>query len=187
MRHDRRLTGVGFGVLTAGLMAITSCVALATAASAEQVVVKMNAISASGIGEPIGTITLSDSPEGMKLAFNLRHMPPGDHGAHVHENPSCMPAEKDGQMVAGLAAGAHYDPAQTGHHMGPNGTGHMGDLEVVSIDPSGLDTEITTAKRLHVHDVRGRALMIHAGADNYTDTPPNGGGGDRIACGVIPK
>ena len=28
--------------------------------------------------------------------------------------------------------------------------------------------------------------MIHAGGDNYSDQPkPNGGGGARIACGVI--
>ena len=64
----------------------------------------------------------------------------------------------------------------------------MGDLEVISIDPSGMDTEITTAKRLTVKDIRGRAIVIHAGADNYSDEPkPNGGGGERIACGIIPK
>ena len=33
----------------------------------------------------------------------------------------------------------------------------------------------------------GRALMIHAGGDNYTDNPENGGGTGRIACGVVPK
>lgn len=181
MRHGRQLAGLGVSVVTAALMA------MASAASADQVVVKMNAISASGVGDPVGTITLSDSAEGMKLAFTLRNMPPGDHGAHIHENPSCGPGEKDGQMVAGLAAGDHYDPAHTGHHMGPNGAGHMGDLEVVSIDPSGMDTEITTAKRLHVSDIRGRSLVIHAGGDNYSDNPANGGGGARIACGIIPQ
>lgn len=34
--------------------------------------------------------------------------------------------------------------------------------------------------------IKGRALMIHAGADNHSDMPkPLGGGGDRVACGVI--
>ncbi len=29
--------------------------------------------------------------------------------------------------------------------------------------------------------------MIHAGGDNYSDTPEKlGGGGARVACGVIP-
>jgi Cu-Zn family superoxide dismutase len=28
--------------------------------------------------------------------------------------------------------------------------------------------------------------MIHAGGDNYSDTPkPLGGGGDRLVCGVV--
>jgi Cu-Zn family superoxide dismutase len=28
--------------------------------------------------------------------------------------------------------------------------------------------------------------MVHAGGDNYSDQPkPLGGGGDRIACGLI--
>ena len=34
--------------------------------------------------------------------------------------------------------------------------------------------------------LRGKTLMIHAGGDNYSDQPkPLGGGGARIACGVI--
>jgi len=34
--------------------------------------------------------------------------------------------------------------------------------------------------------VRDRALMIHAGGDNHADHPaPSGGGGARVACGVI--
>jgi len=182
MSRLKQMAGIGVGTLVGGLLA------LASPAFAEQVVVKINAITAQGLGPEIGTVTLSDSPSGMKLAFQLRNMPPGDHGIHVHQNASCMPGEKDGQMVAGLAAGDHYDPDNTGHHMGPNGAGHMGDLEVISIDPSGIDTEITTAKRLHVSDIRGHAIVIHAGADNYSDMPkPNGGGGDRIACGIIAK
>ena len=29
--------------------------------------------------------------------------------------------------------------------------------------------------------------MIHSGGDNYSDAPEkNGGGGERIACGVMP-
>lgn len=43
-----------------------------------------------------------------------------------------------------------------------------------------------TAPRLTVVDARGKALMIHAGGDNYSDEPqPLGGGGGRVACGVV--
>lgn len=155
-------------------------------ARADQATAAMHLISAEGIGQAVGSITFTDSPDGLKVAFSVRGLPPGDHGIHVHENASCAPAEKDGQMVAGLAAGGHYDPGHTGRHEGPNGQGHLGDLEVMSVDASGLDTEITTAKRLRVSDVRGHAVVIHAGGDNYADTPqPMGGGGARIACGII--
>ena len=35
-------------------------------------------------------------------------------------------------------------------------------------------------------DVKGRSIMIHVGGDNYSDQPaPLGGGGARIACGVV--
>jgi Cu-Zn family superoxide dismutase len=32
--------------------------------------------------------------------------------------------------------------------------------------------------------IKGRALMVHAKADDYA-TQPSGGAGDRLACGVI--
>jgi len=39
---------------------------------------------------------------------------------------------------------------------------------------------------LKMADLKGRALMIHTGGDNYADQPaPLGGGGVRWACGVI--
>ena len=34
--------------------------------------------------------------------------------------------------------------------------------------------------------LKGKALIIHAGGDNYSDRPaPLGGGGARVACGLI--
>ena len=34
--------------------------------------------------------------------------------------------------------------------------------------------------------LRGKAVIIHASGDNYSDQPaPLGGGGARIACGVF--
>ena len=42
------------------------------------------------------------------------------------------------------------------------------------------------APRLKVADLTGRSFMIHAGGDNYSDNPEAlGGGGARVACGVI--
>jgi len=42
------------------------------------------------------------------------------------------------------------------------------------------------APRLKLADLPGRSLMVHAGGDNHADHPaPLGGGGARVACGVI--
>jgi Cu-Zn family superoxide dismutase len=42
------------------------------------------------------------------------------------------------------------------------------------------------APRLKLADVKGRALMVHAGGDNHSDHPAAlGGGGARAVCGVI--
>jgi Cu-Zn family superoxide dismutase len=50
-----------------------------------------------------------------------------------------------------------------------------------------MATSPVLAPRLKkLEDVKGRALMIHAGGDNYSDTPAKlGGGGARMACGLI--
>ena len=62
-------------------------------------------------------------------------LPPGDHGFHVHVNPDCGPGNgPNGQPAAGMAAGGHYDPANTGKHLGPNGEGHKGDMPVLTVD-----------------------------------------------------
>jgi Cu-Zn family superoxide dismutase len=92
-----------------------------------------------------------------------------------------------GKSAAGFAAGGHYDPGHTKKHLGPfSSGGHRGDLPVLLVDHRGEATEAVTAPHLNVGQIRGRSIMIHAGGDNYSDTPaPLGGGGVRIACGVV--
>jgi hypothetical protein len=86
-----------------------------------------------------------------------------------------------GKPAAGFAAGGHYDPGHTKKHLGPLSTaGHRGDLPVLVVDSRGDATEAVTAPHLAVEQIRGRSIMIHAGSDNYSDTPaPLGGGGAR--------
>ena len=89
--------------------------------------------------------------------------------------------------MPGLAAGGHFDPQQTGNHMGPfSNEGHLGDLPGLFVADDGTATLEILAPRIAVADVAGRALIIHGGSDNFSDAPtPLGGGGARIACGVI--
>ena len=153
---------------------------------AGDVVVTMHTTTGSGTGEAIGTITITSTPYGTLFTPALKGLSPGLHGFHVHEKPACGPAEKDGKMVPGLAAGGHYDPAGTGRHEGPYGNGHLGDLPALYVDQQGVADHPVLAPRIKISDLSGRSLMIHAGGDNYSDSPEKlGGGGARIACGVV--
>jgi Cu-Zn family superoxide dismutase len=153
---------------------------------AEEMIIPINMVDSLGVGKMIGTITASSSPYGVIFTPNLSGLNPGLHGFHVHENPNCGPAMKGGKMVPGLAASGHYDPAAAGRHEGPYGSGHLGDLPALYVDVKGNATHPVVAPRLKVSDLRGRSLVIHAGGDNYSDYPKKfGGGGARVACGVL--
>lgn len=147
--------------------------------------VAVNAVSAQGVGAQIGNLSMRDSAAGLVITTQLSQLPPGPHGFHIHEKGSCEAAEKDGKMGAALAAGGHFNPQQVPHHGTPL-TGHMGDLPLLNVAVDGTANVSVIAPRLSLADVQGLAIMIHAGSDNYSDSPKAlGGGGDRIACGVI--
>ena len=64
--------------------------------------------------------------------------------------------------------------------------GHLGDLPALTVGADGTASTAVTAQRLKMSDVKDRSLMIHAGGDNYSDMPAAlGGGGARIACGLV--
>lgn len=156
-------------------------------AQAATVDVEMNLVTGQGIGQEIGKITISETPYGLLFTPQLKALPAGVHGFHVHEKGSCEPGMKDGKAVAALAAGGHLDPQKTGKHLGPYADGHLGDLPAIYVTADGMSNTQVLAPRLkHISEIEGKALMIHAGGDNHSDQPkPLGGGGDRFACGVI--
>jgi superoxide dismutase, Cu-Zn family len=134
-------------------LAAAAIVAGASAAYAASETVTMNAIDASGVGKEIGTLALSDTPGGLQITPLLAGLPPGDHGFHVHVNPDCGPGPgANGQPAAGMAAGGHFDPANTGKHLGPQGKGHKGDMPVLTVDAGGKATKAVVVPRPH----RGR-------------------------------
>jgi Cu-Zn family superoxide dismutase len=170
------------------LIALACALAAATGAhAADHLQASMTLVSPDGTGKPIGAVTVTESQGGLVFTPNLTNLPPGTHGFHVHETGSCGTNEKDGKKVAAGAAGGHFDPTGSKHHGGPAGDGHLGDLPpLVVSDNGGASTAVTAPRLTKLSEVKGKALMIHAGGDNFSDQPkPLGGGGDRIACGVI--
>jgi superoxide dismutase, Cu-Zn family len=168
-------------------LAAVILVAATSVAYAASETITMNSIDANGVGKKIGSIGLSDTKAGLRVTPRLTDLPPGEHGFHVHVNPDCgAGGGPNGQPTVGMAAGGHYDPANTGKHLGPQGEGHKGDMPVLTVDASGKATKAITVPHLILADVEGRSIMIHVGGDNYSDQPaPLGGGGARIACGVV--
>ena len=159
---------------------------LALPAWSDALEVALYRIEPSGVGETIGSITALDSDQGLVIQPNLSGLSEGEHGFHLHSNGSCDPGvNADGVAVAGLAAGGHWDPDSTHHHLGPFGNGHRGDLSRLIVDADGTTNTSVVAPRLSTKDLRGKALIVHAGGDTYSDTPALGGGGARLACGVI--
>jgi len=159
--------------------------AAALPAHAGDILIDMYAISDAGVGKKIGKIRAVDSARGLLLVPHLAGLSPGYHGFHLHQNPNCGAKGPDGKTGAGLAAGGHFDPHKSGHHEGPAGKGHLGDLPFLDADEKGEAKSAVVAPRLKVADLWNHAIVIHAGGDNYADNPPLGGGGKRVACAVI--
>lgn len=164
---------------------IPALLAAAGAAHADYKV-DMRAIDAKGVNKSIGTVTIAEARGGGVLFKpQLKGLPAGDRGFHVHENGNCGPKEKDGKMAAGEAAGPHWDPDRKGKHAGPGEGGHRGDLPTLKVNADGSANTATPAPGLKLADLAGKSLVIHAGSDTFSEPPANGGGAERIACGVI--
>lgn len=167
---SKQFTGIILGLISMLVVSIAQA----------SVHIPISIVKANGNQKSIGYVKAEDSICGVLLTPNLHNLPPGIHGFHIHEHPSCADN--------GNAAGGHLDPANSDEHRGPyKHQGHLGDLPVLIVDTDGNATLPTLAPRFKLKQLKGHSLMIHAGADNYSDTPEkNGGGGERYACGVIP-
>jgi Cu-Zn family superoxide dismutase len=140
---------------------------------------------------PLGVAYLTGvNTGGVLFRIDVNGLPPGKHGMHIHEVGSCNATHgTDGKVTPFGEAGAHFDPAGTNSHKGPEGMGHAGDLPNLVVSANGHAVTTFFIDRLSVvpgpNNIVGRAIVIHANEDNYTDDPMNGGSGGRIACGEI--
>lgn len=143
------------------------------------ITISMYSTENNGKERSIGTVQAEDTIYGLLLTPHLHDLPPGIHGFHIHGMPFC------GDHA--MAAGGHLDPNHTNQHLGPySGNGHLGDLPVLIVYANGEARLPVLAPRLKLSTIGNHTLMIHEGGDNYSDHPEKlGGGGARIACGII--
>jgi Cu-Zn family superoxide dismutase len=139
------------------------------------------------MGQSVGTATISADANTTQIVLDLKSLPPGQHGVHVHQFPKC-----EGPDFA--TAGGHFNPEGALHGF-QNGNGpHAGDMPNVTVAADGTAKATLTNPRgpigadgyYSVFGNGGTALVIHAMADDMR-TDPTGNSGDRIACGTITK
>ncbi|MFM7272244.1 MAG: superoxide dismutase family protein, partial [Gammaproteobacteria bacterium] len=70
-----------------------------TAPVLADVSVTMHVVDASGIGAPVGTVTVSQSAHGLVFKPALTGLSAGLHGFHLHQNASCAPGAQEGKTV----------------------------------------------------------------------------------------
>jgi Cu-Zn family superoxide dismutase len=131
-----------------------------------------------------GTLSAESVADGVHFTGTVQGLKPnGQFGFHVHENGDCSAPDAS-------SAGAHFNPTQAQHGDPSVGaTHHTGDMLNLRSDDQGNANVDTTAKGATLADgqpnnVIGKAVVVHASADDYA-TQPSGNSGARIACGVI--
>jgi Cu-Zn family superoxide dismutase len=131
-------------------------------------------------GAPAGRATAREVAGGVRVTLDVRGLPPGTHGAHVHTTGRC-------DAPGFESAGPHWNPAATKHGtMNPQGP-HAGDMPNIEIGRDGRGTlgiTLAGASLDAMLDADGASMMIHAAADDL-QTDPSGNSGGRIACGVF--
>ena len=166
--------------LISAWLAVAMMCAVAFAAPAK-VVVKMKDAK----GASVGTITIRQHKDGVRMHLMLNGLPPGVHAFHVHETASCVAPDFK-------SSGGHFNPTHAHHGLKNPAGPHAGDMENIKVGPGGNSNQIVDDPRVTLEPGKpnslfangGTALVIHAKADDMMSDPA-GNAGARIACGVI--
>ena len=152
----------------------------ATTSTAREAVANLASASASLVS---GRLVLVPMGRGVHLTGEIGGLQPGSsHGFHIHEKGDCSAADAS-------SAGGHFNPAAQPHGRAGHGAHHAGDADNLVADANGVarvDVHVdgVTLGGGAANDIAGRAIVVHAAADDYSSQPA-GNAGARVACGVI--
>jgi Cu-Zn family superoxide dismutase len=143
-------------------------------------------------GDSVGVVKLLQKGDTVDVRADLRDLPPGFHGFHVHAVGECVPPF--------TSAGGHYNPGGGVHG------DHAGDMPVLLVNEDGTAQARFTTDRFTVRDLvdtDGSAVIVHEAPDNFANIPNRyhshtedvfgpdsvtlavGDAGGRLACGII--
>ena len=137
-------------------------------------------LHAAPAGKVEGTVWFEPAAGGVKVKARVTGLTPGTHGFHVHEFGDCSTADF-------TSAGGHFNPMAQPHGAPQAAARHVGDLGNIEAGADGVATLDWTDTQLAFdghHGIVGRAVIVHAKADDLK-TQPTGDAGGRLACGVI--
>ncbi|MCM8556385.1 superoxide dismutase family protein [Sphingomicrobium sediminis] len=135
-------------------------------------------------GVEVGSVDLSQDPNGVTISVSVSGLSEGLHAVHLHETGDCSAGDF-------TSAGGHWNPTGAQHGRDNPEGAHLGDLANMSVgaDGTGESNFLVTQASLDggqysIADADGTALVIHAGPDDYR-TDPAGDAGSRVACAVV--
>lgn len=116
----------------------------------------------------------------VRIIANIDGLQPNStHAFHIHEYG-------DATKPDATSAGPHFNPTHDPHGHPDDAHRHAGDLGNITADARGhvhYDRVITLPDAVRPAALLGRAVILHAAPDKFTQ--PAGDAGSRIAIGII--
>ena len=174
-------------ILVISAILLVSCSSMSEKESGKETMSKkIQALSAvSDIHSPSEKVTGSFKAEEMndqiKITATVMGLKPNSkHGFHIHENGVCEGPDFK-------SAGGHFNPHNMPHGAPKDMKSHLGDLGNLEANGKGVATKellISKHSASDMEKIMGKALIVHAGPDDFK-SQPSGDAGGRIACGII--
>ncbi len=129
-----------------------------------------------------GKAVFTQIGDNIKLVVSLANASAGEHAVHIHATGDCSAPD-------GKSAGGHWNPTGVAHGKWGEGEFHLGDIGNMTVDDQGMGKIELTTNLWEMNtgsdiDIVGKAIIVHAGADDFV-SQPSGKAGARIGCGVI--